>query len=87
MSTAAVPPATVRHPVARRIVLAGAVVALLDITYAYIFFGLILKLVGVQSLFQSISAGLLGRAAFQGGLPTALLGAGFHLLIAYAWTL
>jgi hypothetical protein len=62
------------------------VVALLDITYAYIFFGLILKLVGVQSLFQSIAAGLLGRAAYQGGLPTALLGAGLHLLIAYSWT-
>jgi hypothetical protein len=86
MSTAAVPPVTARNPVARRILVAGAVVALLDITYAYVFFGLILKLVGVQSLFQSISAGLLGRAAYQGGLPTALLGAGFHLLIAYSWT-
>src|SRR4051812_15627673 len=86
MSTVAVPHATAPSPVARRILLAGAVVALLDITYAYIFFGLILKLVGVHSLFQSISSGLLGRAAYQGGLPTALLGAGFHLLIAYSWT-
>jgi hypothetical protein len=86
MSTVIVRPATVPNPVARRILVAGAVVALLDISYAYVFFGLILKLVGVQSLFQSISAGLLGRAAFQGGMPTALLGAGFHLLIAYSWT-
>src|SRR5215218_8989584 len=81
-----VPSASVRNPVPRRVLLAGAVVALLDISYAYVFFGLILGLVGVESLFQSISAGLLGRAAFQGGLPTALLGAALHLLIAYSWT-
>ena len=86
MSTAAVPPTAVRSSAARRVLVAGAVVALLDITYAYIFFGLILKLVGVESLFQSISAGLMGRAAYDGGLATALLGAGFHLLIAYSWT-
>jgi hypothetical protein len=70
----------------RRVLFAGAVVALFDITYAYIFFGLILGLVGVESLFQSIAAGLLGRAAYQGGLPTALLGACLHVLIAYSWT-
>jgi len=81
-----VPSASVRNPVPRRVLLAGAVVALLDISYAYVFFGLILGVVGVESLFQSIAAGLLGRAAYQGGLPTALLGAALHLLIAYSWT-
>jgi hypothetical protein len=73
--------------VARRILLAGALVALFDITYAYVYFSLILGLVdGLEGVFQSIAAGLLGRAAFQGGLPTAALGAVLHLTIAYAWT-
>jgi hypothetical protein len=87
MPTAAVPLSTRQRPPVQRILLAGAVVALLDIAYAYVFFGLILKVVGVQSLFQSIAAGLLGRAAYQGGMPTALLGGALHLLIAYSWTL
>ena len=87
MSTAAVPPAAVPNPVARRILVAAAVVALLDITYAYVYFGLILGLVdGPVRLFQSIAAGLLGRAAYQGGVPTALLGAVLHVVIACAWT-
>jgi hypothetical protein len=35
-----------------------------------------------QRVMQSIAAGLLGRAAFQGGTATALLGAGLHFIIA-----
>src|SRR5207249_2813469 len=35
-------------------------------------------------IFQSIATGLLGRAAFGGGLPTALLGAALHYGIALA---
>ena len=73
--------------VARRILLAGALVALFDITYAYIYFALILGLVdGLEGVFQSIAAGLLGREAFHGGLPTAALGAVLHVIIAYTWT-
>lgn len=87
MSTLTASTAVHGRTATRRVLLAGGVVALFDITWAYVFFGLILKLVGVRSLFQSIAAGLLGRAAFQGGLPTALLGAALHLLIAYSWTL
>jgi len=73
---------------ARRILLAGALVALFDITYAYVYFALILELVdGFQGVLQSIAAGLLGREAFHGGLPTAALGAVLHLTIAYTWTI
>ena len=87
MSTAAVPPVAAHNPVLRRILVAGAVVALLDITFAYVYFALILGLVdGLEGVFQSIAAGLMGRAAFQGGLPAAALGAVLHVTIAYAWT-
>jgi hypothetical protein len=87
MSTIALPPAAVRNPAVRRVLLAGAVVALLDIGFAYVYFALILGLVdGIGGVFQSIAAGLLGRAAFQGGLATAALGAVLHVVIAYAWT-
>jgi hypothetical protein len=87
MSTVAVPPAAVRNTAARRILLAGAVVALLDITFAYVYFALVLRLVpGLQGVFQSIAAGLLGRDAFQGGPAAAALGAVLHVFIAYAWT-
>lgn len=76
-----------QNPAVRRILLAGAVVALLDITYAYVYFALILGLVdGFAGVLQSIAAGLLGRAAFDGGMQTAALGAVLHLIIAYAWT-
>ena len=52
------------------------VVGALDLIDAIVFFGLR----GVRPIrtFQSIAAGLLGRAAFQGGLATALLGAFLH---------
>jgi Na+-translocating ferredoxin:NAD+ oxidoreductase RnfD subunit len=73
--------------IARRILLAGAIVALLDIAYAYVYFALILGLVdGFAGVLQSIAAGLLGRAAFEGGMGTAALGAVLHVIIAYAWT-
>ncbi len=36
------------------------------------------------SIFQGIAGGLLGRAAFQGGLPTAILGAVLHYFISLA---
>jgi hypothetical protein len=33
---------------------------------------------------QSVASGALGRAAYQGGLPTALLGLALHFLIAFS---
>jgi len=53
----------------------------LDALDAVVFFGLR----GVQPIriFHSIASGLLGRAAFSGGLRTALLGAVLHFFIAF----
>ncbi|MGH9365083.1 MAG: hypothetical protein ACRD1B_07450 [Thermoanaerobaculia bacterium] len=56
----------------------GLVVAVLDAIDAFVFFGLYLKGVTPTRIFQSIAGGLLGRAAFRGGLATALLGLVLH---------
>lgn len=39
-----------------------------------------------RRVFQSVAAGVLGRSSFDGGVPTALLGAALHCTIALIWT-
>ena len=88
MSTLAVPPMTARErfPV-RLIAFAGAVVAVLDIVYAWANWVVVQHVITTQQLFQSIAAGLVGReAARAGGMTTAVLGAALHVLIAFIWT-
>jgi len=63
-------------------VLAGGLVAgTLDIVYACLFWGL-KRAVSVQRILQSVAAGLLGKASFEGGGGTAALGLLLHYLIA-----
>jgi hypothetical protein len=63
-------------------VLAGGLVAgTLDIVYACAFWALKLD-VSAQRIFQSVAAGLLGKASFAGGAATAALGLALHYLIA-----
>src|ERR1044071_1860130 len=59
----------------------GLVVGILDGLFALIFYGLIL---GVKTLriFQSVAAGLLGKASFEGGIKTFLLGIVLHFIVA-----
>jgi len=64
---------------ARAIVTGGVAAGLLDITYAFLFYGA--KGTAPIPLLQSIASGLLGKAAFEGGLATAALGGFFQLLI------
>jgi hypothetical protein len=56
------------------------VVGVLDLLDAVVFFGL--RGVAPVAILQSIAAGLLGQAAFEGGFRTALLGWCLHFLIA-----
>jgi hypothetical protein len=58
----------------------GLTAALLDITYAFVFFGL--RGVSATRILQSIASGVLGKAAYQAGAGAALLGAVLHLAIA-----
>jgi hypothetical protein len=63
-------------------VLAGGLVAgTLDITYAWAFWA-IKAGVSAQRIFQSVAAGLLGEASFEGGAATAALGLALHYFIA-----
>jgi uncharacterized membrane protein YagU involved in acid resistance len=54
----------------------------LDITSALVGYGLI----GVKPIriLQSVASGWMGPAAFQGGVPAAILGTAFHFLIAFS---
>jgi hypothetical protein len=65
------------------IIYGGLVLGALDALDAIIFFGLRSGTTPVR-IFQSIAAGLLGRASFQGGLRTALLGVAIHFFIAFS---
>lgn len=62
---------------------AGLLAGTLDITAALAVYSHF----GPQSirLLQGIASGLMGRAALQGGLPTALLGLLCHFVIATSW--
>src|SRR5262245_27991733 len=65
------------------IVYGGLVVGGLDALDAIVFFGLRSGATPVR-IFQSIAAGLLGRASFQGGWRSALLGVAIHFFIAFS---
>ena len=63
------------------ILIGGLLAGILDLTAAI----LITLWYGgsVVRMLQGIASGALGRAAFEGGTSTALLGAAFHFLIAF----
>jgi hypothetical protein len=56
-------------------------VGILDILDAFVFFGL--RGARPIRILQSIAAGLLGRASFNGGWKTAALGLALHFFIAF----
>ena len=64
------------------IFVAGSVSGVLDITDAFVFFGLH----GIQpaKILQGIASGLLGVRSFRYGAPTVVLGALLHFLIAFS---
>jgi hypothetical protein len=83
MNTAAATFSIAQKPNAARGILWGGLVAgVLDITAAFVVYGLM----GVKPvpLLQGIASGLLGSLAFSGGLATALLGLLCHLFIAFS---
>lgn len=66
----------------KAIMYGGLVVGTLDAADAVAFFGL--RGASPSRVFQGIAAGLLGRAAFQDGVPAAALGLTIHFFIAFA---
>src|SRR5687767_2848419 len=65
------------------VVAGGLIAATLDIVYAWAFWALKAG-VSAERIFQSVAAGLLGRASFDGGAATAALGLALHYGIALA---
>ena len=63
------------------ILLGGLIAGTLDITYACIFSYVRSGRMPIVIL-QSVASGALGRSAYEGGVKTAILGLGFHFLIA-----
>jgi hypothetical protein len=59
------------------VLLGGLVAGALDITYACVYWAIKVN-VPAQRIFQSVAAGLLGKASFQGGVQTAALGLLLH---------
>ena len=55
------------------------VVGLLDILLAAVYYQ-----APILGCFRGVAAGVLGRAAFQGGLPASFLGAALHFFIAFS---
>lgn len=66
--------------------LGGGVGGLLDIIYAIVLWGFILGGNPIGIL-QSIASGLLGKAAYDGGAGTAILGLALHFFIAFCMAL
>jgi uncharacterized membrane protein YagU involved in acid resistance len=63
------------------IVYGGLVVGILDMLFAFTFYGLILGAPPLR-IFQSVAAGVLGRtAAYEGGIRTFLLGILLHFVV------
>jgi len=88
MSTVAVPLPSREHVPVRRIAAAGAVMAFLDILYAWLNWVVVQKVITTEQLFHSVAAGLIGpQAARAGGTQTAVLGAFLHVVVAFLWTI
>jgi hypothetical protein len=63
------------------VLVGGLVAGTNDIVYACVFWGWKAEISPVRVL-QSVAAGLLGKASFEGGERTAALGLGLHFFIA-----
>jgi hypothetical protein len=65
---------------------AGALVAILDGTYAIVLYSWILHLTTSARIFQGIASRLIGKGSFEGGAATVALGVLLHFTVAYSWT-
>lgn len=76
-------PLTSRNAALRLTVVGGLIISIVD---AIIYHWLVSNLLGgfpLIAVYQYIASGLLGDAAFQGGIATALLGVFLHFLISF----
>ena len=67
----------------RAVLVGGSIAGTLDILFAISFAAF--KGVGPVRLLQTVASGLLGDAAFTGGVPAAILGLAGHFSMSYLW--
>jgi uncharacterized membrane protein YagU involved in acid resistance len=65
-------------------VVGGLIAGAFDMSYALLWFSGV-KGVPAIKIPQSVAGGLIGKASFDGGMGTALLGLALHWLIALTW--
>jgi hypothetical protein len=71
-----------RHRAFYTILYGGLVVGILDLLFAFTFYGVIMGAKPLR-IFQGVAAGVLGRpTAVEGGVPTFLLGILLHFVVA-----
>lgn len=76
-----IPGTTHSRPAAFHVLAGGFTLATLDLVYACSFWAW-LRHVSPMRLLQYIASGAIGSTAFDGGIATAMLGAGLHYFIA-----
>jgi hypothetical protein len=70
-----------RKPALSAILIGGLIAGTLDLTYAIVFSGS--HGVPAMRVMQSVASGWLGSAAYEGGVPTAILGVLSHYFIMF----
>ena len=83
MTAIASKPFATRNSLLRTIVLGGLTVGIADATVYHWLVSSVLNGYPLISVYQYIASGALGNAAFDGGIPTALLGVFFHFLVSF----
>jgi hypothetical protein len=74
-----------RSGAVRAIATGGLIAGVLDAIFAVIAYVFVLRAFGIIGVLQYIASGLIGNAAFSGGLPTAALGVAIHFFLAFAF--
>jgi hypothetical protein len=85
MSATAAPYSTVNRDTLSRLVLAGLLTGLSDGLFSSVL-SVAFYDSTVTRLFQGVASTLLGKAALDGGTPTALLGVLMHFGVAFGWS-
>ncbi len=62
-------------------------VALLDGSFALLYYVNVLGAAAFRRVWQSVASGWMGKASFDGGAASVSLGLATHLLVAFIWTL
>ena len=72
-----------RSSLLRSIALGGVIVSIADAIVYHWIVSSIIEGYPLMSVYQYLASGALGSAAFEGGIPTALLGLFFHFFVSF----